>query len=1158
MKSLRGKEMADVIFNGSGARKPMNSAEITLPLDNAQNRLGFDAPEVHITRRVYRSGEGEYLINRQPCRLRDIRDLLAGTGLGAEAYSVIEQGKVDSLLQSSPRERRLIFEEAAGISRFRAKKLESLRRLERVEQNLVRLADIVEEVENRLKSLRAQAGKAQRYKQYSDRLQQLRTQMGLLDWRRLTERLAGLDAERQAIAQDRDAAAAAVEAVETQLLQADAQTEDINTRLLKAEGQLAADRERIAAGESTIEHERARDRDLEEEINRQRQQLQTLNSRAGDLQQQTRDTADAVAAAEAERQRVARRLADAERTLTELQQRLDRLRVESHEQRAVMMERMRESAAHASQTSVLENRLAVASGQQRRIDVQSQEIAVRQDALRGELAALYARREELAGQAQRQDALVREARSLLDSRRREHGRAVAELGQLRERSVGLAERITVLEELERRQEGVSAGVREALALAQVASGPLRGVCGLVADLLQVNLDMAPLVEILLGPTAQHVVMPRQREFLTALEAEEVSFSGRVGFVWLDEGPQRPRWSDLHDLAAAPGVVGRADRFVETEPRFAAIVERLLGRAWIVETLGHAWRLAEGPGRGCSFVTLAGEHLAADGVLVVGARQAATGIISRRSQLRALRAQLEELDEKVGEFDQAVQRLGQEIAAQDHDLRVLAEKQQQTADLLGESRFQVAAAELETERLDHQQATLENERQESAGQQAEASATLAVVQAERQSADAAVRDLEARLAELAGDVARLEAEQRQRDRESTEVQVELAKSEERLRNLQARLHQFEEARQERRRAVADGERQLLDLCDRQRECSRRVLREEAELAGLYLRKENFAADAERLVAQRGALQQSRTACHAESQKIRGRLRRIEDRLRAKEIEVNEVQHERQTLVDRLREDYGVELAELEHEPSAEEQHQRTEAHAEIEELRHKINALGNVNLEALEELEQLESRFQTLHGQHQDLVAAKGSLEKIIEKINTDSRRLFAETLQTVKEHFQQLFRDLFGGGQGDIVLEEGVDILECGVEIVARPPGKEPRSISLLSGGEKTMTCVALLLAIFRSRPSPFCVLDEVDAALDEANIHRFTKVLRDFLAWTQFIIVTHSKKTMTCASTIYGVTMQESGISKQVSVRFEDVSDDGHIRPERLAEAGPSDSQAA
>jgi chromosome segregation protein len=256
----------------------------------------------------------------------------------------------------------------------------------------------------------------------------------------------------------------------------------------------------------------------------------------------------------------------------------------------------------------------------------------------------------------------------------------------------------------------------------------------------------------------------------------------------------------------------------------------------------------------------------------------------------------------------------------------------------------------------------------------------------------------------------------------------------------------------------------------------------------------------------------------------------------------VRHERQALADRLREDYGIKLETLQHEPTQQERLEREAVDREIADLRAKINSIGGVNLDALAELEELEARFNSLSAQYTDLSSAKNSLEQIIGRINADSRRLFAETLETVREHFQTLFRKLFGGGQADIVLEEGVDVLESGIEIIARPPGKEPRNISLLSGGEKTLTCVALLLSIFRSRPSPFCVLDEVDAALDEANIERFIGVVKEFMAWTQFIIVTHSKKTMTCADTLYGITMQESGVSKRVSVRFEDVSEDGQI----------------
>jgi chromosome segregation protein len=385
---------------------------------------------------------------------------------------------------------------------------------------------------------------------------------------------------------------------------------------------------------------------------------------------------------------------------------------------------------------------------------------------------------------------------------------------------------------------------------------------------------------------------------------------------------------------------------------------------------------------------------------------------------------------------------------------------------------------------------------------------------------------------------------------------LAKSEEQLRNLRARMRQFEENQEERGRAIEEAREHLAQGTERAETSRWNILRAEGEIADLYLRKESFAARTVGLVNQREGLCRQRNSLAAEAQRINGRLRKLEEKVHAAELAANEVRHERGALADRLREDYGIELAALEHLPTEEEQRQREEVQQEIEELRQKIGNLGNVNLEALDELEQLETRHKTLSEQHQDLVSAKGSLEKIIDKINADSRRLFSETLETIKGHFQTLFRDLFGGGRADIVLEENVDLLDSGIEIVARPPGKEPRSISLLSGGEKTLTCVALLLAIFRSRPSPFCVLDEVDAALDEANIDRFTQVLKDFLAWTQFIIVTHSKKTMTCADTIYGVTMQESGVTKQVSVRFEDVSDDGHVLTERPA--ADEETQAA
>jgi chromosome segregation protein len=1144
VKSLRGKEMADVIFNGSGARRAMNSAEITLTFDNAGGRLAVDTPEVHITRRVYRSGEGEYLINRQPCRLRDIRDLLAGTGLGTQAYSVIEQGKVDILLQSSSQDRRMIFEEAAGISRFKAKKIEALRRLERVEQNLLRLSDIVEEVESRLRSVRQQAGKARRYKEYSDRLQELRTQVGLVDWQRLSRQLAGLEGETRNLTDQRDAAIAEAESLEARWLVAETQLGEVNEAIRQSEARLAANRQRITAAESTIEHQRAHGRDLDEEIARHRQQLAAMNVRAGDLKQQLDETGDAVQAAIDRHRQIARTLAQSERGMTELIARLDQLRGENQQRRTSHLEQMRAVASLASEISRWESQAAAALAARDRNRQKLDELDGQLAVVEGQLVELQRQREELSAEVDRRQQEHASAITRLGELRRQQAQRQAELAQHQQRRSGLFERISVLEELEKRHEGLSPGVKEVLNQARGKDpGPFRSACGLVADLFHVGVESAMLIEVALGEKAQHVVVTPTKDLWDYLGENSRRFAGRVGFVWLE--PDTAAEPPAAGLQGRPGVVGRADQFVQTEPAYAGLARRLLGQTWIVQSLAHALALADTVQPPQNYVTLGGELLAADGTLSVGPRHASTGLISRRSELRALRAQLVELEAKIQNTDSALGRLQQQVIQEEERAARLADDHRQAAESLAGHSHRITAAAERRSQLGRQRTAIQAELESAAARYEAAGRDLEAAHSRRQAAEAGLGQIESHLAELADQIDRLDAQRQAGAREATETKVELAKSEERLGNLQTRKQQFEESQQERFRAISET-RQRLAQCDQRAQQARfSILQAESELAELYLGKERFAAETVATINRREAIQELRLQLSGDAQKLRAEVRKLDEKIHAQELAVHELRHDRAALADRLREDYAIELSELEHEPTEDERHRRDEAQQEIDELRRKINQLGNVNLEALEELRQLEDRHQTLAAQYQDLSDAKNALARIIDKINVDSRRLFAEMLQTVKDHFRTLFRDLFGGGQADILLEEGVDILESGIEIVARPPGKEPRSISLLSGGEKTLTCVALLLAIFRSRPSPFCVLDEVDAALDEANIDRFTAVLQGFLAWTQFVIVTHSKKTMTCADTMYGVTMQESGVSKQVSVRFEDVSDNGEIRVE-------------
>jgi chromosome segregation protein len=444
VKSLRGKEMVDVIFNGSSSRKPLNTAEVTLTFDNRDRRLAVETPEVHITRRVYRSGEGEYLINKQACRLRDIRDLFAGTGIATEAYSVIEQGKVDVLLQSSPKDRRLIFEEAAGISRFKAKKLETIRRLERVDQNLIRLRDIVDEVESRLRAVRLQAGKARRYQEYAGRLQELRTHVGLVDWRRLTADLTALETEMAAIQEEMAAALTSAERAEAETAQLDLRIARVDELVRTSEVRMSQNRERIAALEAAAEAERTRIREFEEHAGRLRRQLAAMRARAGDLSDNMAATQAAIVEADARKRDFASRLADEERALTALTSQLDQIRTENEQRRATQLDEMRSAAALANEIKALDAQLAHHEERRQRCHTRLLALDADRDAAAAEINELRLAREELVNRVEVRNSNVTSARDSLSDSRRQLAARQKELATWREKHSAAVERAKVL------------------------------------------------------------------------------------------------------------------------------------------------------------------------------------------------------------------------------------------------------------------------------------------------------------------------------------------------------------------------------------------------------------------------------------------------------------------------------------------------------------------------------------------------------------------------------------------------------------------------------------------------------------------------------------------------------------------------------------------
>jgi len=1156
IKKLRGSEMTDVIFNGSGTRQPVQTAEVTLTFDNSSGVFDIESKEMHITRRVYRSGEGEYLINRQASRLKTIKDLLSGTGLGTQAYGIIEQGRVEILLQSSSVQRRSIFEEAAGISRFNMKKQEVQRRLERVEQNILRLSDIVNELETQLRNTKSQAGKAQLYRQYTTRLQELRVHGSFIDWRKWNTKRGEIQEEIDGILKSESQLQTVVDELEKSLGEQEHLVEETTRKSRQTGGEIAAVRERIGGEESNIELQLVQVEEMEAEIVRHGRQLIDLNLRNTDTEEMMRQTDEELRQAGAYFESVSQNFQvhvnEAEeiaRKCAEIEKKRDVLREELDANHRLSSRLSGEISGYESRQSEL---LKTKAQNEKKMASTSQQV----EELTGLCADLRKQSDDLAQKVVQRKEQLESVKARKLTRQEELETLRAELLTQKQRQSGLAERTAVLEELLKRHEGISPGVREFLRQPRTPDSPYRHVHGLVADLFRVHVEAASLIEIALGPAAQYVVVSPEADIIRVIERTASQLPGRVGFLWLE-----PRHKELgrnrgSGFEGRPGVHGRADQFVETDPMFVSLVQKLLARTWIVESLTLAKSLYQESDGRTGFLTVAGEYLAADGTLVVGPLHGISGVIARRSELRTLVEQLQQIDGKVREMELDQEVLQVRLVEDEQSLEQSAREHQRVVSELETLRIRLTATTERLQQMENQSETFREEFSSVDCKYEKFSNDLEKAKSDKEEIDEKIQGNESEFDLIKTEYDNHEKLRSEQVRKLTNIKIELAKSEGRLDFLNDRKKQFRENQKERLNHLTEN-RKRLDALKRRRDLALlSILNMGANLAMLYCHKEEFVRIAKQEEKTRSGAVAKRTAMFAELKRTQQELHGLQSQRHARQIEVERLQQETRTLMQRILDDYGIDLADwtpttsvlaVHHAENEEDGSDGSETvpqnyQQEIEELREKIQKLGSVNLEAIETLESLETRFTTLSNQYQDLLNAKKSIEKIIDRINIDSQRLFEETFNGVKQHFHEIFQKLFGGGHADLLLEDENNPLESGVEIVARPPGKDLKSVSLLSGGEKTLTCVALLLALFRFRPSPICILDEVDAALDEANIDRFARVIKEFDTMTQFLIVTHSKKTMAAADTIFGVTMQDSGVSIPISVRFVDVGENCEI----------------
>ncbi|MFH1038409.1 MAG: chromosome segregation protein SMC [PVC group bacterium] len=1117
IRLLRGYKMEDVIFNGTSGRQPVGMAEVTLTFDNSDGTLPVEYREVGISRRVYRSGESEYFINKNPCRLRDISDLLLGTGLGTRAYSLVGQGRIDQILQARPEERRQLLEEAAQISRYRQKKEESLRKLEQTQNNLLRIEDILKEVRRQLSIADRQARQAERYRAYRDRLRELETEAGLRQLSGFRRRSRELGAEKEHWLAKYRALEKEVEEIETGLTRLRAGRGEKQEALASTRADLIGNRAEIDKRRHRIEvnaerggelkHERGR---LDEEIRKIGDSLAAARKETGDhersregLIEANQAAAEALRGKEKELELLRRERAAAEKALASLQsQSLELSRRESHLRNELL----------GLQAGGKELAL-----RKRKLEVELERVGEEEGDLKKELAeaepltgtaesALASIRERLAGERTASAKAEEEARAL---RVRRESLLVA-AGELESRKRALQER------------GQDGSADLLLAAVRERKADLPGVLGRLDDFITIEPGGERMVRAALGEKARAVVAVTGSDALRAIEYLRGKKTGPIRFIVL-------AWLQRAAAVRPSGPGGRngagLSRRMTLAPPLEGLEEALLeGEVPVVELAGSAGEgFTPSPG---PVVTVEGAAILPPGVIFwVGEAEPAEafGLPELEAELKRLRAAKEEAAAAEKEMEKRLADLRARVEETVCDLH------RQEMEVALDNNEQ-ARRRRGLQKLILSGEAIKNEIESLAEEQRRATGRLEQLELELKECPSRDQIEEARLASLR--VALDERNLALRGLESavTEMKISLASAREREDSLTGRLERLfaenrnlQELLEARRRQIAD---------DQSRE---RSLREETEqlrkdIGELELQVDELKSRVSLEEEEIGRLNRECGEKEEVYQKIRPRFQEVQSNLGSQDVTLAELRVKEQAVCQRIREKYHIELDELELPPGEAD----LDALAgEIEQIREKMDRMTSVNLAALEDKENYEDRLKLLTEQKSDLEAAIRDIDEAITRINVTAREKLQAAYDTVRQHFQSLFSHLFGGGLADLVLDNEKDILESGLDIIAQPPGKKLSHISLLSGGERALTTIALIFALFKVQPSPFYILDEIDAPLDEANIGRFVNLLKELVAESQFIIITHNKRSISEADILYGITMEESGVSKVVSVRL-------------------------
>ena len=1130
-RNLRGKLMEDLIFNGSESRKPMGMAEVSLVLSSQNGHTSGDhVQEIMVTRRLYRSGESEYLINKIPCRLKDIIELFLDAGVGLKSYSIMEQGRVDHILSLKPLERRVLIEEVAGIAKYRVRKKEAVSKMESTRQNLLRIRDILNEIQNQLTILEKQVKRLQRYRKIKDEIKHIDLLLTASKLQTLTEsekqklrELSALKNEEIRIETQKEAGEAFLEEKRLALIESTRKASELQNSLYQV-------KHTISGEESRLEYNKKEVLNTVELIDKYALRLDEFYSELATLDEDITMRQNEVETFNAEIQGLQQDYSQSTLSVSQLRETLSELRGTIEKEKSELI-------AIVTARSQIKNAIQLNLNLQRETIQRLTRITAEKDACENKLREAESTTQLLTAQIQdmtlsRQEKItaIDEHKNRVDELTSALSLKDASLHELKERAGMVRSRLVSLQDLQRNLEGFDEGVRTLMGSRDHESEVGHGIIGLLADIIETSPRYETAVESFLGRRLQSVIVSSNQDCFSSIDYLKQRDGGRVSFVPRELRDTRP---------AEPASAGDRtslvplDSVIKTDSSYQQLISILFHDVHIVETLEQAFSLWKSLPQCGTLVTLDGDILEPEGVLTGGSKNTATsGILQRNREIR-------QLDEERGLHEVELKALAAEREQIAVELSGVIELLEQLKRSRHELDLQLMQQETENKKLAEETNQCKDKIELICMEQEGYEQELSRLQLDLKnqivkegSFKYSDDELQQALKNLQQNESSLQEEVKQSEAIAVESRVKLELAQQRQKSAAEGLNALLSTRAAVQNKTDSLVKELDDLKDRRESLTREIAQGQENLSQLLVR--HSAIDAE-YTAEKEREKNIAEAVSADEdalKKLRELKGEIEPQIHALDLDLREVTLRCEHIKDEIAEKYHCELSELPPPPSdetfiPEEQQER------LDKLKQRLENMGEVNLGAESEFDEHKQRFDFLQTQEQDLSQSLDSLQKVIAKINRTTREKFQEAFTQVNNHFQQVFPLLFQGGKAYLFLTDENDILETGIEIFAQPPGKKLQSLDLLSGGERSLTVVALLFAIFLTKPSPFCLLDEIDAALDDNNIDRFNDHLQKMSGYSQFIMVTHSKQSMQAANTLYGITMQEQGVSKIVSVEL-------------------------